>query len=144
MRKKKKKCHCFDGCHICDNFVWAEIHEKKEEHRKEKRETQINCCWELNEKDRERVIFTGPNECNLIAFGTIKFECSSSQPQGLIVVKFFKGPPERECLIDCFLIDEGSCSSFVLSEFNTITVTLKKGCTPAHGEICINPIFDII
>ncbi|MBS4207048.1 S-Ena type endospore appendage [Bacillus sp. FJAT-50079] len=143
MRKKKRRCYHSKDHSFYEDDCWGEHNEKEKPPLKEKMQTQLNCCWELNKKDVERVIFTGPSERNLTAFGTIKFECSSSQPHGLLLVKFFKGPPEKECLIDCFFIDEGSCSSFVLSNFNTITITLKKGNTPAQGELCINPIFDI-
>lgn len=111
--------------------------------RRNKVETQIKSCWQVNKKDKERVIFTAPNECELTAFGTIKFECASDLPEGRALVKFFKGPPDKECLVDCFIVDEGSSSSFVLSDFNSITLTLRKGMAPAQGELCISPIFNV-
>lgn len=110
----------------------------------QKKETLLTTCWQVNKKREERVIFTAPNECMLTAFGTIKFECRSESPKGSVLVKIFQGTPDKECIVDCFVVDEGSCSSFILSDFNSITVTPRDGTEIAQGELCINPIFSVV
>lgn len=110
-------------------------------------ETQLKCCWEVNRVNVDRVVFTSPGVCKLIASGTISYECSSASPSGTILVRFWRGDPDASGnrAIQTLRVDEGSCLTFVAQNFNTITVQVPSdtGTVPAQGEICITPNFKI-
>lgn len=127
------------GCNICCSCCKPEC----EHYTRNLKEVQLNCCWKLNGHGEERVLFSAPNICNLKAYGTIKYNCTSDCPKGVVRINFYSSHLNGGCLLESFLIDEGGCAPFVVSKFETITGTLLKGNIPALGEICITPIFHL-
>lgn len=130
--ESKKEIHC--SCFTCDGSD------------QEREETQLKSCWEVNTFDVDRVIFTAPGLCKLIASGTITYECSTDNPSSNIIVRFWRGDPAvGGVVVQTLRVDEGSSVAFVAQNFNAITVMAPTATAtvPARGELCITPNFKL-